>query len=123
MNFKFGEVIHIYGRSKNSRFYRSIFTLLGRFADARFARLAFKIEGHEQQEGSTMTARAKLPVYRIYLLTVWQAQGQAKAGEAEWRFHVTDPHTGKRYGFANAEGLIAALQQLANDQRPANEVS
>jgi hypothetical protein len=60
-------------------------------------------------------------VYCTYLLTVWQAQGQVHSAEAEWRFHLTDPHTGKRYGFTDATALIAALHQLANEQPPANE--
>jgi hypothetical protein len=69
-----------------------------------------------------MTVHAKPPVYRIYLLTVWQAPGSAEGVEAEWRFHLTDPHTGQRYGFTSAAVLLATLQQLANDPQPAAEV-
>lgn len=69
---------------------------------------------------SKMAARTQPPAYRIYLLTVWQTQAQTEAATAEWRFHLTDPHTGKRYGFTNADALLARLQQLAN--KPADEV-
>jgi hypothetical protein len=68
-----------------------------------------------------MSTCTKPPVYRIYLLTVWQTQGQAEAAEAGWRFHLTNPHTGERYGFTNAEALIVRLQQLANEHRPTDE--
>jgi len=70
-----------------------------------------------------MTTGTKGPVYRIYLLTVWQTQPQAQTDEAAWRFQLTDPHTGKRYGFTNAAALITLLQQLANEQQPADSVS
>lgn len=69
-----------------------------------------------------MDARAKPPVYRTYLLTVWRVSGHVKSAEAEWRFQLTDPHSGKRFGFTNSAALIAALYQLANDPPPANEV-
>jgi hypothetical protein len=68
-----------------------------------------------------MAARAKPPLYRTYLLTVWRAQGQENSAEADWRFHLTDPHSGKRYGFTNAAALIGALHQLATNQPPASE--
>lgn len=67
-----------------------------------------------------MRAEAKPQVYRIYLLTVWQVPSAAQPMPAEWRFHLTDPHTGKRYGCTNVETLIATLQQLARDQPPAD---
>jgi len=85
--------------------------------------MAFTYEKHREQVGNKMTARTKAPVYRIYLLTVWQTQGQTEVTVADWRFHLTDPHTGKRYGFTNAEALLAMLQQLTNDQPPAGSVS
>ncbi len=58
-----------------------------------------------------MTANTTGLLYRIYLLTVYQAQEQTVKGEPVWRFHLTDPQTGKRFGFASADGLLAALQQ------------
>jgi hypothetical protein len=50
--------------------------------------------------------------YRIYLLTAWQEPRQVQTECAPWRFLLADPHTGRRYGFINPDGLIMALQQL-----------
>jgi hypothetical protein len=58
---------------------------------------------------------------RIFLLTVWQESEQAETDPPGWRFHLTDPHTDKHYGFTNPEALIATLQQLANDHPPADD--
>ena len=58
-----------------------------------------------------MTANTTGPLYRIYLLTVWQVQEQSESGEPVWRFHLTDPQTGKRFGFAGVDALLTALQQ------------
>jgi hypothetical protein len=66
-----------------------------------------------------MTASEKPPVHRIYLLTVWQEPGPSEAGQARWRFHLTDPHTGKRYGFTDPAALLAALQQVMSEPPPA----
>jgi hypothetical protein len=74
---------------------------------------------HGQAMSHPMTARPPPPVYRIYLLTVWHTQRQPEAATPEWRFHLTDPRTGKRYGFTKAEELLARLQQLADE--PADE--
>lgn len=64
-----------------------------------------------------MTNRDKASVYRIYLLTVWQEQDQAERGDGGWRFHLTDPQTGQRYGFTTPAALLAALQQaISRDQ-------
>lgn len=65
-----------------------------------------------------MAVHAKTPVYRIYLLTAWQTQNQAQPDAAAWRFHLTDPRTGKRYGFTSPTALITILQQLANEEQP-----
>jgi len=65
-----------------------------------------------------MAVHAKAPVYRIYLLTAWQTQNQPQTDEAKWRFHLTDPRTGKRYGFTTPTALITILQQLANEEQP-----
>ena len=61
--------------------------------------------------GEAITNREPAPVYRIYLLTVWQEPDQVEMPDAGWRFHLTDPQTGKRYGFTNPAALLAALQQ------------
>ena len=70
-----------------------------------------------------MTATAKPPTYRIYLLTVWQEHGQEETPEHGWRFHLTDPHTGKRYGFTNPATLLAALQQATSEPLPVETAS
>ena len=70
-----------------------------------------------------MSADAKPFAYRIYLLTVWQVPSPAQPAPAESRFHLTDPHTGKRYGCTSVETLITTLQQLANDQQSADSVA
>jgi hypothetical protein len=68
-----------------------------------------------------MTATAKPPHYRIYLLTVWHTPEQGEVEEASWRFHLTDPHTGKRYGFASPAALLATLQQAMRESPPLQE--
>jgi hypothetical protein len=67
-----------------------------------------------------MAARTKSLVYHIYLLTVWPVQDPTQAGEGGWHFHLTDPQTGKRYGFTNSITLLAALQTLTREQPPAD---
>ncbi|MEZ4736501.1 MAG: hypothetical protein R3E79_56160 [Caldilineaceae bacterium] len=68
-----------------------------------------------------MTNRDKASVYRIYLLTVWQEQDQAERGDGGWRFHLTDPQTGQRYGFTTPAALLAALQQATREPPPLEE--
>lgn len=68
-----------------------------------------------------MVAEPQPPVYRIYLLTVWQEKDQAAAEDQGWRFHLTDPQTGKRYGFTTPATLLAALQQAMLDPLPSAE--
>lgn len=68
--------------------------------------------------GEAITNREPAPVYRIYLLTVWQEHGQVETPDAGWRFHLTDPQTGKRYGFTNSTTLLVALQQAMRDPSP-----
>jgi hypothetical protein len=46
------------------------------------------------------------PRYRSYVLTCWAEQGH----DQKWRFSLTDPRTGQRYGFASLEALVAALE-------------
>ena len=65
-----------------------------------------------------MAGREKVASYRIYLVTVWQEPDQAATERASWRFHLTDPHTGKRYGFTNPATLLAALQQATSEPPP-----
>jgi hypothetical protein len=68
-----------------------------------------------------MVAREKPPVYRIYLLTVWQESSQEETADQGWRFHLTDPQTGKRYGFTSPATLLAALQAAMSRDPPAEE--
>jgi hypothetical protein len=69
-----------------------------------------------------MAAEPQSPAYRIYLLTVWREHNQDESPDPGWRFHLTDPQSGKRYGFTDADGLIMALQQMAHSRLPADEV-
>jgi hypothetical protein len=57
--------------------------------------------------GGAMMASEKPPVHRIYLLTVWQEPGQSEAGQARWRFHLTNP-----------AALLAVLQQALCEPSP-----
>lgn len=56
--------------------------------------------------------------YRIYLLTVWQEHNPGEDVDTGWRFHLTDPQTGQRYGFTNPAALLAALQQATTKPPP-----
>jgi hypothetical protein len=49
-----------------------------------------------------------IPQYRIYLLTVWQAQSQ-NTPQVCWRFRLEDPRTRQSRCFANATALLLAL--------------
>lgn len=66
-----------------------------------------------------MAANRQPPAYRIYLLTVWQEAVQVEDEEQGWRFHLTDPQTGNRYGFTNAVDLLTALQAAVGHELPA----
>jgi len=68
-----------------------------------------------------MAANPQPPVYRIYLLTVWQEHDQMDDDDPGWRFHLTDPQTGKRYGFTSPATLLAALQQAMQSLLPTDE--
>ena len=70
-----------------------------------------------------MAASAKPAIYHIYLLTVWQERGQEETPEHGWRFHLTDPHTGKRYGFTTPATLLAALQRATSEPLPVETAS
>ena len=66
--------------------------------------------------GEAITNREPASIYRIYLLTVWQEPDQIETPDAGWRFHLTDPQTGKRYGFTNPAALLAASEVLWHQQ-------
>lgn len=53
----------------------------------------------------------KPPLYRSFLITMWQERSQDTDVSVVWRFRMEDPHTGQRRGFADLEALMAALQQ------------
>lgn len=44
------------------------------------------------------------PVYRSYLLRVWEERGEQPVLRV-WRFSLEDPLTGNRHGFANLTAL------------------
>jgi rRNA maturation protein Nop10 len=49
--------------------------------------------------------------YRSFILVCWRDEGEETAVSAPWRFSLEDPHTGRRYGFADQSELIAFLQK------------
>jgi hypothetical protein len=59
-----------------------------------------------------MADQPQVPMYRIYLLTVWQEQEVQQNGPQSWRFQLADPRTGQRYGFSRIESLLATVMQL-----------
>ena len=66
-----------------------------------------------------MTGDQRPSRYRAYLLRCWQERGRQEAQPALWRFSLEDPHTGRRYGFATLDAVLAALQrELVADDAP-----
>ncbi len=51
--------------------------------------------------------------YWSYLLRVWRESAQDP-----WRAMLEDPHTGERLAFADAERLLAFLNQQFNVENP-----
>lgn len=51
------------------------------------------------------------PIYRIFLLTVWQESAPLADSLPEWRFRLEDAKSGARWGFANPEALLKALSE------------
>jgi len=50
--------------------------------------------------------------YLAYLLRLWR-----EGGTAPWRATLEDPHTGRRYGFADLRGLFAFLEEQTGADR------
>ena len=50
------------------------------------------------------------PRYRTYVLTVWEERGRDLTRPAVWRFRLEIARTGKRYGFATFNELVAFLE-------------
>ena len=50
----------------------------------------------------------KQPSYFSYLLRVWRVN---EANGSVWRASLEDPHTARRIGFDNVEGLFTFLRQ------------
>ena len=63
-----------------------------------------------------MAQDTSAPPHRIYLLTIWEERSRDPQAPAQWRFSLEHPATGRRQGFASLEALVAALQQLLNEQ-------
>ena len=57
------------------------------------------------------------PIYRSFVLTLWQEHGRGSSEPAVWRFRLDDPRTGQRRGFADLEALVAALKEEMEDDR------
>lgn len=51
------------------------------------------------------------PVYRIFLLTVWQESVPLTGSPPDWRFRLEDAKSGALWGFVSAEVLVEALMQ------------
>lgn len=51
------------------------------------------------------------PVYRIFLLTVWQESAPLAGSSPDWRFRLEDAKSGTRWGFVSAKALVAALME------------
>ena len=49
------------------------------------------------------------PLYRIFLLTVWQESPPLPDALPDWRFRLEDAKSGERWGFVNADALVQAL--------------
>ena len=55
-----------------------------------------------------MTISDQPPVYRSYLLRLWEERGEQTAVRM-WRCSLEDPLTGNRQGFANLTALLEWL--------------
>ncbi|MBX3054455.1 MAG: hypothetical protein KF753_23485 [Caldilineaceae bacterium] len=51
------------------------------------------------------------PVYRIFLLTVWQEAPPLPGSRPDWRFRLEDTRSGAHWGFISPEALVAALAE------------
>lgn len=51
------------------------------------------------------------PLYRIFLLTVWQESPPLPDAVPDWRFRLEDAKSGACWGFVNAEALVKALTE------------
>ena len=58
-----------------------------------------------------MTEPRAPPVYRIFLLTVWQEASPLPDSPPDWRFRLEDARTGARWGFVSPEALVQALTE------------
>jgi hypothetical protein len=63
---------------------------------------------------------AHTPQHRVYLLTVWQENGQPN-DQARWRFQLEDLRTGQRRGFTGTTALVGALLKEWDDNDPLSE--
>ena len=61
------------------------------------------------------------PIYRSFVLTLWQEHGRGPSEPAVWRFRLEDPRTGQRRGFADLEALVAALEDVMGGGRTQGE--
>jgi hypothetical protein len=51
------------------------------------------------------------PIYRIYLLTIWQENYENETGVPLWRFRLEDPKTGHYQLFADHQALLEYMIQ------------
>jgi hypothetical protein len=64
-----------------------------------------------------MPINQQRPHYQIYLLTIWEEDGQETRGVDEWRFRLEDPRTGQQRGFTSLDALAANIAQELADIR------
>jgi hypothetical protein len=51
------------------------------------------------------------PLYRSYLLTLWEERRRDSDLPVVWRFGLQEAHIGQRRAFATVGALVAALEQ------------
>ena len=66
--------------------------------------------------GASQYSGAALPIYRSYLVRLWQSNEQGA-----WRASAQCIQTGKTFSFGSAELLRAFLQAQLDDTRPQDE--
>jgi hypothetical protein len=98
-----------------SRLSPSKFTPRARAAHGQFATLLVSNTQVKSRRRRKVAASERPSVYRIYLVTVWQEPGHTEPDDLGWRFNLTDPRTGKRYGFADPVTLFAALKRISTE--------
>lgn len=80
-----------------------------------------RIRPFQYKQGGTVRGQRD---YISYLLRLWRVSGDEgsrhMAEGAEWRASLTDPHSGRRHGFASLEELFEFLRaEIGKPSEPA----